>query len=523
MSQHEHSKNTYEAAPTALDRATLVVAAVALLGAFMTLIDTTVVFVALEPLARDFGVSLTTIQWVATAYTLALAGVFPISGWAADRFGAKRIYVVGLGIFVLGSALCAIAWSAGSLIAFRLLQGVGGGIVLPTVTTIVAHKAGPRRRGRVMGILGVPLLLAPVLGPIFGGWLLDEVSWRWVFLINLPIGAVAIPLALRFLDRDEPQPTHRLDWLGIGLLSPALTLILFGLAGSAHGGFDVLSVWLPIALGAVLGAAFAIHAWGTEVPLIDVKRFARTRAGAAVTTQLLVTIALFGALLLMPLYFQTVRGASAAEAGLLIAPWGLGVMATLPVAGVLSDRYGPGRLPIVGTVVLVIGLGPFAFLTPDTPYALLCVAGFVLGIGDGLVFVPVTSAVLAMVPYAAVARTSTAVSIITEVAASIGTAGGTVLLAGASGGVGVEPSAAAFGTSFAWMVGPLVLALVPAAILATGKARGPNAPAGAFGPTPLPGTRRSLPAIADEPVARAALSFTAEGDTWDPRRRCRQP
>lgn len=497
MSQNEHSKNTYEAAPTALDGATLLVAGVALLGAFMTLLDTTIVFVALEPLARDFGVSLTTIQWVATTYTLALAAVFPISGWAADRFGAKRIYIVGLSIFLLGSVLCAIAWSAGSLIAFRVLQGIGGGIVLPTVTTIVARKAGPRRRGRVMGILGVPLLLAPVFGPIIGGWLIDEVSWRWVFLINVPIGAVAVALALRFLERSEPQPTHRLDWLGIGLLSPGLTLLLFGLAESAHGGYGATRSWLPILLGSVLGVAFLVHAWRAEVPLIDVKRFAQTRAGAAAATLMLVTISIFGALLLVPLYFQTVRGTSTLEAGLLLAPWGLGVMAMLPPAGWLGDRYGHHMQPAIGLVIMIAGLLPFAFLTPDTSYTLLCIASFVLGLGDGLVFVPTTSAVLAMVPYAAVARTSTALSIITEAGASIGATLVAVLIV-SSGSAAAVPGAADFATSFVWMIALLVVALVPALLLARGGRRA-NKQAGAFAPTLPAGTMRPLAARSAEP------------------------
>ena len=177
--------------PNALDRETLVVAAVVLLGAIMSILDTTIVNVAIDRLAIDFNASLTTIQWVVTGYTLALAAVIPVTGWAADRFGTKRIYICSLVLFMLGSALCAVAWSAGSLIAFRVLQGIGGGMIMPAVMTIMTKKAGPHRMGRVMGILGVPMLVAPIIGPILGGWLVDDVSWRWIFLINVPIGIVA--------------------------------------------------------------------------------------------------------------------------------------------------------------------------------------------------------------------------------------------------------------------------------------------------------------------------------------------
>src|SRR6201994_1892850 len=222
--------------PNALDRETLVVAAVVILGAVMSILDTTIVNVAIDRLSLDFHASLTTIQWVVTGYTLALAAVIPATGWAADRFGTKRIYLSSLALFMLGSALCAIATTAGELIAFRVLQGVGGGMIMPAVMTIMTKKAGPHRMGRVMGILGVPMLIAPIVGPILGGWLVDDVSWRWIFLINVPIGVVGIILAWLKLDRDQPEPSHRLDWLGMALLSPGLTLAIFGLAESGHGG-----------------------------------------------------------------------------------------------------------------------------------------------------------------------------------------------------------------------------------------------------------------------------------------------
>src|SRR6201994_3386504 len=206
--------------PNALDRETLVVAAVVILGAVMSILDTTIVNVAIDRLSLDFHASLTTIQWVVTGYTLALAAVIPATGWAADRFGTKRIYLWSLALFTLGSVLSGLAWSAGSLIAFRVLQGIGGGMIMPSVMTIMTKKAGPHRMGRVMGVLGVPMLIAPILGPILGGWLVDDVSWRWIFFINLPIGIVAFISAYMILDPDQPQPAHRLGWPGGGLLSP---------------------------------------------------------------------------------------------------------------------------------------------------------------------------------------------------------------------------------------------------------------------------------------------------------------
>jgi EmrB/QacA subfamily drug resistance transporter len=478
--------------PNALDRETMVVAAVVVIGAIMSILDTTIVNVAINRLAIDFNASLTTIQWVVTGYTLSLAAVIPASGWAADRFGTKRIYLFSLAFFMLGSALCAVAWSADSLIAFRVLQGIGGGMIMPAVMTIMTKKAGPHRMGRVMGILGVPMLIAPIVGPILGGWLVDDVSWRWIFLINIPIGVVGIVLAWLKLDRDQPEPSHRLDWVGMALLSPGLTLAIFGLAESANGGFGDLKAWAPIVVGLTLIATFFWHSWHKpEGALIDIRTFTQTRAGAAAGTFLLFAIAFFGALLLVPLYYQTVRGASALESGLLLAPQGIGAMITMPLAGKLTDRFGPNRLPACGIPLLVIGIAPFAFVTDHISYVLLCSFSFVLGLGMGLAMMPTMTAAMQAVPATAIARTSTAMNIIRQGGASIGTAILSVILAsqitshlGSAGSGGLEslqnmsPAqqasassglAASFASTFVWALVLLAIAFIPALYMALGK------------------------------------------------------
>jgi EmrB/QacA subfamily drug resistance transporter len=481
--------------PDALDRETMIVAAVVLIGAIMSILDTTIVNVAIDRLSIDFNASLTTIQWVVTGYTLSLAAVIPASGWAADRFGTKRIYLTSLALFMLGSALCSIAWSADSLIAFRVLQGVGGGMIMPAVMTIMTKKAGPHRMGRVMGILGVPMLIAPIIGPILGGWLVDDVSWRWIFLINVPIGVVALITGYKVLERDRPEPSQRLDWLGMALLSPGLTLLIFGLAESASGGFGDVKSWAPIVVGAVLIAAFFWHSWSKAAgALIDIRTFTQTRAGSAAGVFLLFSIAFFGALLLIPLYYQTVRGASALESGLLLVPQGVGAMITMPLAGKLTDRYGPNKLPACGIPLLVIGIAPFAFVTATTSYVLLGCFSFVLGLGMGLAMMPTMTAAMQAVPGAAIARTSTAMNIIRQGGASIGTAILSVILAseitshvaaaaggGSSSLEGIQklapaqqaavqgPLASSFASTFVWALVLLALAFIPALFMALGK------------------------------------------------------
>jgi EmrB/QacA subfamily drug resistance transporter len=493
------------AQPEGLDRETLIVAGVVMLGAVMSILDTTVVNVAIDHLAVAFHSSLTEIQWVITGYTLALATVIPVSGWAADRFGTKRIYMSSLVLFTLGSVLSGLAWSAGSLIFFRVLQGFGGGMIMPAVMTILTKKAGPHRMGRVMGVLGVPMLIAPILGPILGGWLVDNASWRWIFFINVPIGIVAFILALIVLDRDQPQPAHRLDWIGMLLLSPGLAVFIFGLAESSTYGFGSVRSWGPTLLGVVLIAAWFLHSWRTPNPLIDLRTFAHTRAGAAAGTFLLFAISVFGTMLLVPLYYQTVRGASALQAGLLLAPGGLGAMLMMPLSGKLTDRYGPTWLPATGLPFVAVGLIPFVFVGAHTSYVLLSAGNFVQGLGMGLAMMPNMTAAMQAVPSAAIARTSTAMNIIRQGGASIGTAVLSVILASAitsnlsgivgshvsssgSGGLATlqhlpasahaaiaKPLADAFGSTFQWALVLILVALIPAVGMALSGWRRPLA------------------------------------------------
>ena len=488
-----------------LDRETLIVAGVVMLGAVMSILDTTVVNVAIDHLAVAFHSSLTTIQWVITGYTLALATVIPVSGWAADRFGTKRIYMSSLVLFTLGSVLSGLAWSAGSLIFFRVLQGFGGGMIMPAVMTILTRKGGPHRMGRVMGVLGVPMLIAPILGPILGGWLVDNASWRWIFFINLPIGIAAFILAMIVLDPDQPQPAHRLDWLGMLLLSPGLAVFIFGLAESSTYGFGSVRSWGPTLAGALLIAAWFVHTWRSPNPLIDLRTFAHTRAGAAAGTFLLFAISVFGSMLLVPLYFQAVRGASALQAGLLMAPGGFGAMLMMPLSGRLTDRYGPTWLPATGLPFVAIGLIPFVFVGAHTSYVLLCTANFVQGLGMGLAMMPNMTAAMQAVPAAAIARTSTAMNIIRQAGASIGTAVLSVILASAitsnlagilgsrvsgshSGGIATlqhlpanahaaiaGPLADAFGSTFLWALVLILVALIPALGMALSGWRRPAA------------------------------------------------
>jgi EmrB/QacA subfamily drug resistance transporter len=388
-------------------------------GAVMTILDSTIVNVAIERLAVVFDSRLSTIQWVSTAYLLALAAVIPLAGWAVDRFGTRRVFMGAVAAFAVGSLLCGIAWSAGSLIAFRVLQGLGGGMVMPVGMTILAHAAGQDRMGRVMAIVGVPMLLAPALGPVLGGALLDGASWRLIFFINLPVALLAIVLAFRVLPREPVSRAGRLDWVGLALLSPGLTALVAGLASPA-GGAAAHVAWL--AGGVILIAAFAVHALRVAEPLIDVRIFRDRVVAAATLTTLLFGAAFFGSLLLLALYFQIARDFSALDTGLVLAAQGVGAMLTMPVAGKLTDRNGPGAVVRGGVALVLLGTVPFAFVADDVPVWVLACGLFLRGAGMGATLMPAMAAAYQVLPHAAVARAASALEIVQRAGATLGIA-----------------------------------------------------------------------------------------------------
>ena len=475
-----------------VDRALLAVASVVVLGTIMSILDTTVVNVAINTLSLDFHTSLTTIQWVATGYTLALATVIPLSGWVADRFGTKRLYMISIALFLAGSALSGIAWSAGSLIFFRVLQGLGGGFIMPAGMTILTRAAGPHRIGRVMSIIGVPMLLGPIIGPILGGWLVADVSWRWIFFINVPIGIAALFLAARNLPRDVPQKEQRLDLVDLLLLSPGLALVIYGLAETnSAGGFGSAKVLVPIVAGLLLLVAFVRHALGARDPLIDLRLFRNRTFATSSTTLILVAISVFGSFLLLPLYFQAVRGETALQAGLLLAPQGFGAMLAMPMAGQLADRTGSGRIVPFGLLAIIGSIAWWTQIGAHTSYVATSIDLFIFGLGMGFTMMPTFSGAMQTMRSEAVARGTTSLNILQQTGASIGTAVLSVLLASAlsshlgsrgHGGIGgvahLPPAvrhhiaplmAASFGSTFWWALGLLGVALVASLALPKSK------------------------------------------------------
>ncbi len=464
------------AAPQArgIDRNTMIIAGVVVLGAIMSILDTTIVNVAIATLAREFNVSLTSVQWISTGYLLALAVVIPLSGWAADRFGAKRVWMISIALFLVGSALSGASQSLGQLIFFRVLQGLGGGMIMPVGMTLLVRAAGPTRVGSVMSVAGVPMLLGPVLGPVLGGLLVEQAGWRWIFFVNLPIGALALPLAARLLPRAEPKPCERLDTLGVALISPGLGLLVYGLAETSKPGGGGAGAVAALVTGVVLIAAFVIHALRTPRPLIDVRLFKSRAFSASAATTFFIGMGLFGTMLLLPLYYQAVRGETPLGAGLLMAPQGIGAAIMMPFAGRATDRVGPGRVVLGGLALATLGTIPFTKVGAHTSYALLAGSLVVRGLGLGATMMPAMAGAYQTLDHDSVARATSALNAIMRVGGSIGTAVLAVVLQHRlRGGFAAPPAAArnpamvanAFGGTFAWGLGLMALGFIPAIFL----------------------------------------------------------
>jgi EmrB/QacA subfamily drug resistance transporter len=412
----------------------LKIAGVVVLGAIMSILDITVVNVALPTFQTTFGtdghpLAYSTVAWTVTGYTLALATVIPLTGWAADRFGTKRLYMTAIGLFTIGSVLCAMASSINMLIAFRVLQGLGGGMLMPLGMTIMTKAAGPKRMGRLMAILGVPMLLGPIGGPILGGWLIDAASWHWIFLINLPIGLAALVYAFLVLPKDAPHPSETFDFVGMLMMSPGLALFLYGVSSiPAEGEVSSPKVLIPGIVGLVLVAAFVLYSFKPKHPLLDLRLFRNRNLAVSIITMFLFAVAFFGGLLLVPTYFQQIRGESVLHAGLLVAPQGLGAMLTMPIAGTLSDKIPVGRIVPFGLLFILAGMISLTQITSTTSYTYLIVTLFVMGLGMGGTMMPIMTSALKTLRAAEVARGSTLLNITQQIASSVGVAIMSVIL-----------------------------------------------------------------------------------------------
>lgn len=472
--------------PAAFDRELRRLVLVCVIGAAMTILDSTIVNVALTPLGRQFGTTLPVIQWALTGYGLALAMVIPVTGWAVERFGAKTTWIASLVLFIVGSVLSGAAWNVGALIVFRALQGIGGGMVLPVGQIMLARKAGPDRMARVMGVVAIPTMIGPLLGPVIGGLIMDELSWRWMFYINVPLCAVALFLAARFLPPDTrgaKDPGRRFDRTGLILLSPGMAFCVYGLS-EADANPTRFALWT--AAGVICLAAYVVHEHRTDNALVSLAAFKRRAFAMSTVTMVIYLAAVYGFIVLLPVYFQVVRGVSPMRAGLLLAPLILGAGITMALCGWLAHRISARWIIIPGMLVVAVGAAWFTRLTPAS--GVLLVVGVLLftSLGHGAILPIGTGTAYQGMPKAEIPSATATFNVVFRVASSIGTAlfatilqvavrnriPGTTSLAAAKnlhdpGHVALLTSA--FRVSF-WCVAAVTLAAVIPAFFLPGKA-----------------------------------------------------
>ncbi len=430
-------------------------ASILTIGGFLSMFTSTVVNVALGTIAAELHSPLGTAQWIATGYLLALAAMVPVSGWASRRFGATRLWLGCVALFAVASALCAPATSIEELIAFRVLQGAAGGLLVPAGQILFAVAAGPKRLGRMMTVLSIPIYLAPVLGTLSGSLLAEGLGVPWLFLVNVPVALISVVLGRKWLPREIPAEARPLDWPGLLLAMTGLPSLVYGVAESAP---------VPMGAGVVLLAAFAVTASRSRNPLLDLRLFRDVGFSSAAAVIFCMGIALFGAMIVLPSYYLDVRHESLVGTGLLTAPLALGTVAALPLAGRLTDRIGGARVIFAGLIVTIVGTVPLALLTGSDSYWWLSAVQVVRGCGIGLTTTPALAAGLVLVPREKISHAMPIFAMLQRIGASFGTSILTVVAA-------APGSAKAVADAHWWIAGITAVVLIPSWVLVRAEAR----------------------------------------------------
>jgi EmrB/QacA subfamily drug resistance transporter len=446
-----------------LDPAVVRTALILITGAMAVIFDTTIVSVALHTLSVKLHTPVTTIQWVTTGYLLALGIAVPLSTWGLRRFGGKRLWIFSLAVFGVGSVGSSLAWDVGSLIGWRVVQGIGGGLMLPLLATLIFQAAGGKSLGRLVTYVALPALLGPVLGPLIGGAILTHLSWRFMFWVNVPFCVIGILLAWRYLNVDAPArpgpaaSKPKLDVPGLLLIAPGTSVVLLGLANAGTAaGFAHPDVIIPLIAGGALLAAFAGYALRSSHPLVEVRLLARRPVASSTAVLFFSGFSLYGAMLLLPLYYQEVRGTTALAAGVMLVPQGVGAVLSRTVAGSNIDRFGSRAIAVAGFVVVAVATVPFALAGPHTSAWLLAAWMVIRGFGLGAVTMPVIVAGYIGLDKEQIPHSSVLTRTAQQIGGSFGTAVLAVILEGA---IAAHPAtlaatlADAFHVAFWWSAG----------------------------------------------------------------------
>jgi EmrB/QacA subfamily drug resistance transporter len=402
--------------------------AVLVAGMFMSILDVTIVNVAIPTIQNDFGTTVEDVQWVANAYTLALGVVVPLSGWLGDRFGLGRVYVLSVLGFAIGSALCGVAWDLTSLVAFRIVQAIPGGII-PVITLTMVDRIVPKEKiGTAMGMYGLGVVFAPAVGPTLGGYLVEYVDWRLIFFINVPIGVLGAVAAVLALPRFAPGRAGRFDIWGFVAVASGLFALLLALSEGESWGWTSYPVLILLGYSALSLALFVVIELEVDEPLLDVRVFRHWQFTNSLVLISLMSVALFSGLFYVSLLLQQAQGLGAFETGLVMLPQALATAVMMPISGRLYDRIGP-RLPaVVGLVMVAVGTYLMTDLRVDTPRDHIMWLLVLRGFGMGLAMMPIMTGGLAAVPPHLVSRAGAFNNVVQPTSAALGVAVLTAML-----------------------------------------------------------------------------------------------
>ncbi|CAB4584280.1 unannotated protein [freshwater metagenome] len=397
-----------------------VVAIVYVTALFLDILDVTIVNVAIPALGVEFATE--NAEWIVLGYTLSLAVWIPVSGWLGDRFGTKRVFMFAFASFVAGSLLCAVAQSIGQLIAFRVVQGIGGGMLTPVGVTMLFRAFPPVERAKASTYIMIPTLLAPALGPILGGLLVTHANWRWIFLINVPIGLVGLWFGWRHLREDRSGHAGRFDLPGFVLSGLALALVVYALSEGPRKGWDTTVVLVALVVGVLAAIAMVWVETHVPQPMLALRLLGNRIFRQCNVVSLLSTMSFLGVLFVMPLYLQLFRGQDAFHSGLTTFPQAFGVLISSQFAGRLYARVGPRRLMTFGLLTAGLVISMFIGLDEDTNLWLIRGMMFLRGLCMGFAFVPMQAASYATIAPADNGRASAIFSTQRQVGVSIGVA-----------------------------------------------------------------------------------------------------
>ncbi|BBN97602.1 MDR family MFS transporter [Sporolactobacillus terrae] len=367
------------------------IAWILVLGAIMPLLDSTTVNIAIKHLSHDFSVELDLIQWVITGYVLAMAISVPLAGWAVQRFNGKWLMIGANLLFLAASIASGFSWSIHSLIIFRVIQGVGAGFIMTLVTTLAVEIAGKSQMGRMMSTVGIPMILGPILGPVIGAIIVQFLSWRYIFFVNVPIGILAILLMILKLPHFTPANRKaKFDFIGIVLLGTAAAALIYGITKAAKSAsFNNSTTIAYIAAGAAILVGYMSYAAvKKEQAILPLHLFKSKNFSAVMIGLFLAGIATNGPMLLLPLFFQNIKGFSVLNTGLILIPQGVGMLVSRPLIGKLTDKLGARHVVLVSLALAIVGTIPFVFINETSSLIVVSIVLFVRGMGIGGVTLP---------------------------------------------------------------------------------------------------------------------------------------